>query len=302
MSQQPSENEQVNTMPLSEQDESTSLGDDQPQSNASQKDPHQTAASQEEQLQTAAPQDGQTPPKTQGISNADKIKFVGLIAFILLIVVVGFQLLPYFSGLSTAEGRLELVQSIREAGALGVLICFGLQFVQIVVAFIPGEVTQLAIGAIYGPVWGTTIIITSALISSVFVFFVVRQLGSPFVEAMVGSKDSKILSFLDKGRRLNVIVFILFLIPGLPKDVFTYLVPLTHIRPANFFILSTIGRIPGVAASAFVGSAAVQGDYTQAIIVGIIAGGLGLLGILFNQKIIGVVDKIEDRLKHHKTA
>ena len=236
------------------------------------------------------------PAKKSPVSTADKIKFAGLLLFLALIVVVGVQLFPYFEYLTTAEGRLELIAMIHDAGIAGIGICLALQFVQIVVAFIPGEIVQLAIGAIYGPVAGTFITVLGALISSVFVFFVVRKLGAPFVQGMIGSKNTKIMSFFNKDRRLNVIVFILFLIPGLPKDVFTYLVPLTPMRPANFFILSTLGRIPGIAASAFIGNAAVQGDYTQAIIVGVIAGGLGLLGIVFNKQILGLVDKVEDRL------
>ena len=236
------------------------------------------------------------PPKKSPVSTADKIKFAGLLLFLVLIVIVGLQLFPYFEYLTTAEGRLELIAMIHDAGVAGIGICLALQFVQIVVAFIPGEIVQLAIGAIYGPFAGTFITVLGALISSMFVFFVVRKLGAPFVQGMIGAKNTKILDFFNKDRRLNVIVFILFLIPGLPKDVFTYLVPLTPMRPANFFILSTLGRIPGIAASAFIGNAAVQGDYTQAIIVGIIAGGLGLLGIVFNKQILGLVDRVEDRL------
>lgn len=233
----------------------------------------------------------------KSLSTADKVKFGGLLFFFALMIIVGVMLLPYFEHLTTEEGRLYLTDLIKDAGVAGVGIVLGLQFVQVVVAFIPGEVVQLAIGAIYGPLVGTLIITAGALISSIFVFFVVRKLGAPFVQGMIGSKNSKALDFLQNNNRLNALVFILFLVPGLPKDVFTYLVPLTPMRPVNFFVLSTLGRIPGIAASAYIGSAAVQGDYTQAVIVGIIAGGLGLLGIIFNKRIIGAVDNIERRFK-----
>lgn len=262
----------------------------------------QENAPQEPALEAASEQttEQDEPPQKQPISTTDKIKFAGLLVFLALMVVVGIALLPYFSYLSTGEGRLELVTMIQDAGIAGIGICLALQFVQVVVAFIPGEFVQLAIGAIYGPFWGTLLTVFGALISSVFIFFMVRKLGAPFVQGMIGSKNAKILQFFEKDRRLNVIVFVLFLIPGLPKDVFTYLVPLTPMRPANFFILSTLGRIPGIAASAFIGNAAIQGDYTEAIIVGAIAGGLGLLGIVFNKQILALVDKIEDRLRKNK--
>ncbi|MDR1358101.1 MAG: TVP38/TMEM64 family protein [Coriobacteriales bacterium] len=241
------------------------------------------------------------PPPKRKISNADKAKFAGLLLFIALMVTIGVLLVPYYEHLTTEEGRLQLIEEIKGAGIAGVGICLGLQFVQIVVAFIPGEVTQLAIGAIYGPLLGSLITALGALISSLFIFFVVRKLGGPFVQGMIGTKNSKVLDFLHKDRNLNAITFILFLIPGLPKDVFTYLFPLTTIRPLNFFVLSTLGRIPGIVASAYIGSAAVQGDYTQAIIVGVIAGGLGLLGIIFNKRIIAFVDKVESHFKRSRT-
>lgn len=258
----------------------------------SEDSPHNNASSHQEEA----------PPQKRKIASTDKLKFIGLLVFLVVIIGIGVALLPYFEHLTSEEGRQYLVQVIKDAGVWGVGVCLLLQFIQIVVAFIPGEVTQLAIGAIYGPLFGTLITLGGALVSSIFVFYLVRKLGAPFVQGMIGSKDSKILNFFKKDSRLNVLTFILFLIPGLPKDVFTYLFPLTEIRPINFFVLSTLGRIPGIAASAFIGSSAMQGDYTQAIIVGIIAGGLGLLGIIFNKQILGVVDKVEDSLRSKKSS
>ena len=241
-----------------------------------------------------------SPLKEKKASTADIVKFAGLITFLLLIVGIGVALWPYMEHFSSESGRLELIAMIKDAGPAGVLICLGLQFIQIVVAFIPGEITQLAIGAIYGPFFGSLITALGALVSSIFIFFVVRKLGAPFVHDMIGSKHNKVLDFLHKDSNLNAIVFILYLIPGLPKDIFTYLFPLTDVKPVNFFVLSTLGRLLGIVASAFIGSAIVQGDYTQAIIVGVIAGGLGLLGIIFNKKIIAVIDKVERRLRKNK--
>lgn len=235
----------------------------------------------------------QGPSEKKKVGTADKVKFVGLLAFFVILVFIGIWIMPYFEQLATEEGRVALAERIQNAGVAGIGICLGLQFIQIVVAFIPGEITQLVIGAIYGPLGGTVVTALGALVSSIFVFYVVRSLGAPFVQGMIGKKNSKVLSFISKDSRLNTIVFVLFLIPGLPKDVFTYLFPLTKIRPLNFFVFSALGRIPAITASSFVGNAAIQGDYLQAIIVGAIAGVLGLLGIIFNKQLIRLVDRIE---------
>ena len=235
----------------------------------------------------------------KGVSVADKLKFAGLIAFIILMVGLGILILPYFPQLTSKAGQFELVHMILDAGVWGILVCLGLQFLQVVVAFIPGEVTQIAIGAVYGPLLGTLVTAIGALIPTIFIYFVVHRLGTPFVHAMISKKHEDKLRFLKESRRLDAIVFVLFLIPGLPKDVFTYLISLTGMRALNFFVLSTLGRIPGIVASAYIGNAALQGNYTGAIVVAVIAGALGLLGIIFNGKIMAFIGKIEKRLRRN---
>ncbi|MCL2757188.1 MAG: TVP38/TMEM64 family protein [Coriobacteriia bacterium] len=246
--------------------------------------------------------DDETSAKIEkkGIAFADKLKFIGLVVFILLLVGLGILLMPYFTYFASAEGRLELVQIIKDAHIWGILICLGLQFLQVVVAFIPGEVTQIAIGAIYGPFWGTLITALGALIPTIFIYYVVHKLGAPFVHGMISKKHEDKLRFLQESRKLDIIVFILFLIPALPKDTITYLVSLTNMRPLNFFVLSTLGRIPGIALTAYIGSAAVQGNYTSAIVVAIIGGALLLIGVIFNKKIMALIDAVEHRFRRKK--
>ena len=89
-------------------------------------------------------------------------------------------------------------------------------------AFIPGEVVQVAAGMIYGPWVGALIIWLGCIISSSFIFVLVHKLGAPFVQAMVPEKYMGKFRDWETSDKFNVIVFILFLIPGLPKDVFTY--------------------------------------------------------------------------------
>ncbi|MDR1184369.1 MAG: TVP38/TMEM64 family protein [Coriobacteriales bacterium] len=241
-------------------------------------------------------------PAKKPISTADKVKFAGLVVFFLLIIAVSIFAVNFIRSLGTESITVELERAVREAGIFGVLICLGIQFIQVVVAFIPGEVVQVVIGYVYGTVWGGLLTLAGALISSIFVFYLVRKLGAPFVQAMVGSKDSKRMRFLNNSKNLNSLVFILYLIPGLPKDLFTYVVPLTEMRPSSFFVLSTIARAPAIFASTYVAASFKSGDFVGMIIVTVIFGGLGILGIIFNQRIMVFVDSIMTRLfsRHHQ--
>ncbi|MDR1014726.1 MAG: TVP38/TMEM64 family protein [Coriobacteriales bacterium] len=267
--------------------------------------PPGTASASEPQPGTASasePPPGTPPdqPKPH-VSTADKIKFGGLVVFFLLIIALSVLVVRYIGTLGTESVATELERAIREAGIFGILICLGVQFLQVVVAFIPGEVVQVAIGYVYGTVGGGLITLAGALVSSVFVFYLVRRLGAPFVQAMVGNKDSGRMRFLHNSKNLNSLVFILYLIPGLPKDLITYAVPLTEIRPREFFVLSTLARAPAIFASTFVAAAFKNGDFVGMIVVAAIFGGLGILGIVFNQKIMAFVDKVTARpSRHHK--
>ena len=152
------------------------------------------------------------------MTKADLYKFVGLIVFFVL-VVVGIALLwPYVHSLFE-EGGLDLVISeVRKAGPIGVLMLLAMQFLQIVVAFIPGEITQVAAGMLYGPWLGAAIILVGCAISSAFVYVIVNKLGAPFVRAMVPAKYLEKFDRLERtGNALSQSVFILFLIPGLQR-------------------------------------------------------------------------------------
>ena len=232
------------------------------------------------------------------------IKFVGLLCFLAMIGLVGYYIVRFIIDVQDSDNLIEgLATSIRDAGWSGVLICLGMQFIQIVVAFVPGEIVQAVIGLVYGTVVGGLITLVGALISSIFVFYLVRWLGAPFVQGMLGKQEGRraaaIQRFLSNHKRLNATVFILFLIPGMPKDVLTYLVPLTPMRPAEFFVLSTIARAPAIFATTFVMEALLNQDYLACAIVAGLFGGLGLIGIMFNMKIMELVDRFMARINPH---
>ena len=271
----------------------------------SQKDVPDQAASAPSGSEAAAPDSNQDEaPKTSQLTTADKMKFFGLLGFVLATTLIGVYIVRFVLQIESNENFADaLTTAIREAGIWGIMLCLGLQLLQIIVAFIPGEIVQAAIGLVYGTVWGGLITLSGSLLASICVFYLSRQLGAPFVQGMLGKSEGKrvaaIERFFTNSRRLNATVFILFLIPGMPKDIFTYLVPLTPMRPSEFFVLSTIARAPAIFATTFVVDAFASGNYLACVIVAIIFGGLGLVGIIFNLKIMEIVDKIIDKLHPH---
>lgn len=225
-------------------------------------------------------------PALARLTKADLFKFGGLIAFFVLMAVVCVAIAPLILELTEPGGVERVVQDVRNAGPGGVLILLGMQFLQVVVAFIPGEVVQVAAGMMYGPWGGAAVVLVGCVISSAFVFFIVHKLGAPFVRAMIPEKWMGKLEDFEGTDKLDVMVFVLFLIPGLPKDVFTYLVPLTDMSMRNFLVLSAVGRIPGILMSTLAADGLMEGDIMRSVLLFLVAAGIAALAIVFHEKIM----------------
>lgn len=246
-----------------------------------------------EELHERLDQPVSSKPRFARLSKADVVKFGGLIAFFILMAIACVAMAPIVAELTEPGGVDRVIEQVRDAGALGVFILLGLQFLQIIVAFIPGEVVQVAAGMMYGPWWGALIILVGCVISSMFIYILVSKLGAPFVQAMIPEKWMAKLRDFDETEKLDAMVFILFLIPGLPKDTFTYLVPLTGMDARSYLFLSNLGRIPGILMSTFAANGLMEGDYLMSLVIFAAAGVLAVLGIVFRDKIMKLFHRKE---------
>ena len=229
-----------------------------------------------------------TTVRGREMTRGDIFKFGGLIAFLALMVVIMVLLWPYIHEVFEPGGLSRVIDDVRNAGPLGFLILLAMQFMQIVVAFIPGEVVQMAAGMMYGPWLGAAVILLGCIISSAFVFVVVHRLGAPFVQDMVPTKYLDKFRAFEESGKLSIVVFILFLIPAMPKDTFTYLVPLTNMRMRDFLVLSNVGRIPGIVISTYAANGLVDGNITQSIIIFAVVAVIAIVAIVFRDKIMNL--------------
>lgn len=220
------------------------------------------------------------------LDKATVFKFAGLVGFLALMAVACVAVAPLLLQIAEPGGLEKVVKEVRSAGALGVFVLLGIQFVQVMVAFIPGEAVQVAAGMMYGPWGGAAIVIVGCVISSAFVFFMVHKLGAPFVRAMIPPKWMGKLEAFEQTDKLDVMVFVLFLIPGLPKDVITYLVPLTQMRLSKFVVIASIGRIPGIMMSTLAADGLIEGDYLKSIVLFLICATIAVVAIFSYEKLL----------------
>ncbi|MBI1746966.1 MAG: TVP38/TMEM64 family protein [Acidobacteria bacterium] len=170
-----------------------------------------------------------------------------------------------------ATDRAELEAFVSSFGVYSPLICIAMQFIQVVIFFIPGEVTQIAAGYVFGSFWGFVYSAIGIALGSVFNFFVARKLGRPFVERIVDRNTIDKVDRFMSARKGKTAVALMFLLPGFPKDALCYIVGgVTSVSYLSFFLISTLGRTPALLFSVIFGDKAGDGDRTTLILLGVI--------------------------------
>ena len=168
---------------------------------------------------------------------------------------------------------------IRSFGGFGPVVLLALQFLQVFVALIPGELLETAAGYAFGPLWGTVICYTGIALGSTLIFRLTRRYGVRLVEVFTSREKLNQLRFLNTAQKRNNLIFLLYFIPGTPKDLLTYFVALTDMPFGPFLILTMIARIPSMVSSTFGGHLLGQSRYHGAILLYGITGFVSLLGL-----------------------
>ena len=203
------------------------------------------------------------------------------IAVVMLLVVCVTLFVSYWLRSFSQE---DFRAYVRSFGVLAPVVMLGLQILQVFIALIPGEIVESAAGFVLGSWLGTAVCYLGICIASTLIFMLTRRYGIRLVEVFVTREKINELRFLNTEQKRNALIFLLFFIPGTPKDLLTYFVGLTDIRLKTFLLLSMVARIPSVITSTFGGHLLGEERYIGAVILYGITGVLSLLGMLgYNQ-------------------
>lgn len=200
-------------------------------------------------------------------------------SIIILIILAAFItwfftkiLSPY---LSSPE---ELRAFLDQYGWKGRFILLGIQCIQVVVALIPGEVIELGAGYAYGAIEGTLICLVGIALSSSLIFLLVKKSGNPLAEIFIPREKIRQLRFINTSKKLKRLVFLLFFIPGTPKDLLTYFVGLTDMNLGHFLLITLFARLPSIVSSTISGQLMGDKNYIVAIVVYGITGIVSIIG------------------------
>lgn len=211
---------------------------------------------------------------------------IPIIIFIAIMGILTIIFWPYIQGLATEEGREAFKTWVDGLGFGGWLVTLGIQLLQIFVALIPGEPVELMLGYVWGPWLGTLTCLIGIFIGTLTIFLLVRKLGMKFVKKVVGTDDLTKYRFLSDKNKVELTVFILFFIPGTPKDALTYIAPIAPISPIKYLLIATFARFPSIITSTLLGDSIAEGNYVLAVVVFVITALISVLGIIFGNKFI----------------
>jgi len=164
------------------------------------------------------------------------------------------------------QDKSFLKHTLREWGILAPVIFMGLQALQVIIAPIPGELTGILGGYLFGEWVGLLYSTVGLTLGSVAAFAVGRWLGAHYVQRLVSPDIWRKLGFIVEAEGV-ILCFVIFLIPGLPKDMTCYLFGLSPMPFWIFALVSTLGRLPGTWVLSAQGAHTASGDYIELVLI-----------------------------------
>ena len=156
-------------------------------------------------------------------------------------------------------------------------------------AFLPGEPVELACGYAFGFWEGTLVCLVASAVASAAIFLAVRRWGWSLVGLFFDRSHLERFGWLHSARRLELVMLVVFLIPGTPKDFLTYFAGLTEARFWPVLAITTLGRIPSIVTSTVAASAFGAGNYGMAVGAVVVAVVLAAAGGLLYKRFEGMV-------------
>jgi uncharacterized membrane protein YdjX (TVP38/TMEM64 family) len=188
---------------------------------------------------------------------------------------------------------------IASFGPFAALVFMAIQVLQVLVAPIPGEITGFVGGFLFGIAKGMLYSTIGLTVGSLMAFWVTRRFGMRYVEKVVKKH------YIDKFNNFIThkglyITYVLFLIPGFPKDSLCFLLGLTHIRFLDFLFMNLLGRLPGTLMLTLQGAAVKDQQYGEFFILFLASMALTFVLYLLRNHIVRVFGAIMHRFVKRK--
>src|SRR5215471_4908066 len=163
------------------------------------------------------------------------------------------------------QDKKFLKDTVRAWGWMAPIVFMAIQALQVIISPIPGEITGPVGGALFGTWLGLFYSTIGLTAGTLFCFWVGRKWGEPLVRPWLSEHHWNKMNFILEAEGA-IICFILYLIPGFPKDIISYLFGISPMPFWLFAVVSTVGRLPGTWISSYFGAHVGEQQYIYALV------------------------------------
>ncbi len=205
------------------------------------------------------------------LTKKDKVKY--LTFAIILLAIIGYVIWDISATgplTSLFSNREQLILVVQKLGPFAPIAYMGLQILQTIIAPIPGNLVGGIGGFLFGW-WGVLWTLIGSTIGATLVFWISRRYGRGLVEKIADKKALKKFDFVLNNKRASRILFLIFLIPGLPDDAVCYLAGLTDVPIKKLIVIFAIGRLPAIVGNNYIGMGLESGNYTLVAVASFLA-------------------------------
>lgn len=216
---------------------------------------------------------------------------------ILLIVIAGipaFLYLKYGAEIFSKDAADRVIAYLTANQGISALLIIVIQALQVIICILPGQPIQFASSYMFGVVRGLILSLIGAVIGTAVSFFLAKLLGRDMLYILFD--EEKVEDYkrkLNSGKGILIVAFI-YLIPGVPKDLLSYVAGISDMKFKSFISVSTIARTPGMLGSLLLGHFYGSKNYTATIILCVIVAIILLICFIKRDEIMKKLDSLEN--------
>lgn len=227
-----------------------------------------------------------------------------ILTIVLLVTIIAVFVILYIVALRL--GWLDIFQSVEVLqeyisgfGIWAPLVFAALQVIQVIISPIPGNITTLAGGLLFGFGQGFLISYASIILGSVLAFALARIFGKPLVIKLVGEKlTHKYIDVLSS--RQKIVLIFMFVLPFFPDDALCLIAGISGISWPFFLVMLALARPAGILFSALVGSGIISVPIWGWGIIIALSVAIMALSVKYSPQIDAFMKKhVTDRFKKH---
>jgi len=225
--------------------------------------------------------------------------WIGVLAAIVIACFVIYFVGKNLGWFQYFETRESVRNWVRSFGVWAPLVFFALQFVQVIISPIPGSVTTIAGGMLFGFFYGFVLSLAAVFLGSIAAFLLGKSFGRPLVERIAGK------SVVDKymtsvSSRQRIVLIMMFLLPFFPDDLLCLIAGLSAMRLPQFSLIVILTRPWGLLFSALAGSGLLKMTWWGWAIIAVAAGILFVFSLKYapaiEERTHSWIEKLEKKL------